>query len=310
MRTKIQPLFKWTGSKQRMLDSYTHYFFPSTAPARFVDLFAGALTMTLWVHEKYPECELVVNDANVELIDLYRELAQRPDDIISEWQRHVSMWVSFTDKQEVTARSGKKMSMYVQERRHYYNTLLNSYANDYFTLNPTVRAGMLLFMLQTNFNGMWKNYHKYHNRYSTPPGSCQQGAAFFDESNIRRVASVLQRATILCGSYADAPLQPGDFVYADPPYRDSSVNYDVTFGEQEQVALARHLMSHDGPFAYSNKKINTTDNFYSTHFPNMPLVELGGTYTAGASSEKLKVTEVLITREPHKPIINSLLPLF
>jgi len=299
MRTKIKPLFKWTGSKQRMLKLYRPHFFPHKPPSRFVDLFAGALTMTLWVHEIYPNCELVVNDANVELIDLYQKLAKHPDQIIEEWKRHVNAWVSYTNPEIVTSSRNKKtMPRYVQERRHYYNTLLLSYANNYSTLAPTVRAGMLLFMLQTNFNGMWKNYHKYHNRYSTPPGSCQQGASFFDEHNIRQVAGVLQRATIVCGSYADVDLRPGDFVYADPPYRDSQVNYDVSFTETDQIKLANRLMSHDGPFAYSNKKINTTDNFYDIHFSNMSFNEFNGTYTAGASSQKLKVTEVLITREP------------
>lgn len=300
MRTQIQPLFKWTGSKQRMLESYTPYFFPATPPTRFVDLFAGALTMTLWVHEVYPNCKLVINDANAELIDLYRQLAERPDDIITEWQHHVQTWLSFTDVRIVgTSSRGKPMPQYVHERRQYYNTLLSSYAHEYTTITPVVRASMLLFMLQTNFNGMWKNYHKYHNRYSTPPGSCEQGAQFFDEQNIRRISSVLQRATIFCGSYADVPLQSGDFVYADPPYRDSSVNYDVAFDEQAQIALAQHLMSHDGPFAYSNKKVGPTDAFYDTHFPMMTCTEMASTYTAGASAKKLKVMEVLITRGDH-----------
>lgn len=307
MRTKIKPLFKWTGSKQRMLESYTPYFFPTSRPSRFVDLFAGALTMTLWVHEKYPECELVINDANAELIDLYRTLAAQPDDVIAEWRKHVNAWVSYTNTDSIiSARRNKVMPRYVQERRAYYNTLLVSYANDYFTLPQAVRAGMLLFMLQTNFNGMWKNYHKYHNRYSTPPGACEQSASFFNEQNIRDVAQVLSHATLLCGSYADVPFQSGDFVYADPPYRDSQVNYDVSFNEDEQIKLAARLMSHDGPFAYSNKKISDDDNFYHTHFVNMPLIELGGMYTAGASSQKLKVTEVLITRERHVPPVHPL----
>lgn len=300
MRTRIQPLFKWTGSKQRMLEAYQPYFFPATPPSRFVDLFAGALTMTLWTHEQYPNCELVINDANAELIDLYQQLAQHPDAIIAAWQRHVDIWLSYRETQIVTtSQRGKPMPQYIHERRQYYNTLLLSYANDYATLNVIDRAAMLLFMLQTNFNGMWKNYQKYHRRYSTPPGSCQQGAAFFDVQNIRQVAHVLQRATILCGAYDSVPVQSGDFVYADPPYRDSSVNYDVSFDASAQIALAQYLMAHDGPFAYSNKKVSLTDTFYEVHFPHMSIRDINGIYTAGASSQKMKVTEVLITREPH-----------
>ena len=39
MKTAIQPLFKWTGSKQRMLAQYAPYFFPQDNFTRFVDLF-------------------------------------------------------------------------------------------------------------------------------------------------------------------------------------------------------------------------------------------------------------------------------
>ena len=44
MKTAIQPLFKWTGSKQRMLAQYAPHFFPQENFTRFVDLFAGGLT--------------------------------------------------------------------------------------------------------------------------------------------------------------------------------------------------------------------------------------------------------------------------
>lgn len=301
MRTKIQPLFKWTGSKQRMLDAYVPYFFPATSPTRFVDLFAGALTITLWVHETYPKCELIINDVNVELIDLYRILASDTEAVITEWRRHVTTWLSYTNKQTTSVLSGSKklqMPVYVHERRLYYNTLLTSYAHEYATLNPIVRVAMLLFMLQTNFNGMWKNYHKYHKHYSTPPGSCHQSAVFFDEQNIRDVATVLRRATIISGPYANVPVQSGDFIYADPPYRNSIVTYDVPFDDNAQIALARYLMAHDGPFAYSNKKISATDMFYETHFPNVPCIEIDSIYKVSSTSQKLDVTEVLIIRDP------------
>lgn len=69
--------------------------------------------------------------------------------------------------------------------------------------------------------------------------------------------------------------------------------------DNHHAAKAQHLMAHKGAFAYSNKKVSAQDDFYQVQFPNMPLVELNGIYTAGASSQKLAVTEVLITREPH-----------
>jgi len=276
MRTRIQPLFKWTGSKQRMLDLYTPHFFPETPPTRFVDLFAGALTMTLWMAERYPSCQLVINDANEELILLYRTLASNTEGVIARWQECVDGWV---------ARSR-------DERKSYYYDLRETYCHAHQDKTTEYLSGMLLFMLSVNFNGMWKSYHKCANRYSTPPGSCTQGAGFFTTDNIRAVAEVLRRAEIHCGSYADAPVRAGDYIYADPPYRQSSVDYQCGFTEDNQTHLARFLTSHDGLYAYSNKEIG--DDFYTTHFPDAHIYTLPATYTAGRG-DAVSVSEVLIT---------------
>ena len=82
MKTKIQPLFKWTGSKQRMMQQYAPHFFPEQNFTRFVDLFAGGLTNSLWVYENYPDKEFVINDWNGELTLLYATLADDVDGVV------------------------------------------------------------------------------------------------------------------------------------------------------------------------------------------------------------------------------------
>ena len=94
MKTKIQPLFKWTGSKQRMMQQYAPHFFPEQNFTRFVDLFAGGLTNSLWVYENYPDKEFVINDWNGELTLLYATLADDVDGVVAEWQNCVNKWLS------------------------------------------------------------------------------------------------------------------------------------------------------------------------------------------------------------------------
>jgi DNA adenine methylase len=267
-----------------MLDAYAAYFFPNTPPTRFIDLFAGGLTMSLWIGERYPSCEIVVNDANPELILLYRTLAIRPDDVIASWQTCVDGW----------------LTREAAERKPYYYTLRDTYCHDYTSRSDAELSGLLLFMLSVNFNGMWKAYNKCNKRYSTPPGNCNQSNNFFVSSNIYTVAQFLRdRCTIVCGSYADTPIRGGDFVYADPPYRDSSVDYQCGFTDVHQIDLAQFLMRHQGLFAYSNK--HTNDGFYKQHFPDAHVYEIGATYTAGRGGA-IDVTEVLITNyEPALP---------
>ena len=280
MRTTIQPLFKWTGSKQRMLEQYQDRFYPQATFPRFVDLFAGALTNSIQVHEMYPDTQLVINDFNGELIQLYRDLADHEHEVVATWELCVATWLDLDQ----------------EGRKAYYYKLRDIYCLEYKDTKQTLLSGILLFMLMVNFNGMWKAYIKCNRRYSTPPGTCTQGEKFFENkrNNIPKVAGMLRKATILNKDFREVPLQENDFVYADPPYRDSVVDYQGGFTEDDQIALAYVMETHNGPYAYSNKDIG--DGFFDLHMPSGKKHVVNATYTAGRGTSTLKVNEILVSR--------------
>ena len=278
MKTKIQPLFKWTGSKQRMMQQYAPHFFPEQNFTRFVDLFAGGLTNSLWVYENYPDKEFVINDWNGELTLLYATLADDVDGVVAEWQNCVNKWLSLDS---------------VDDRKKYYYELREVYCHDYIGRSDVYVCALLLFMLQVNFNGMWKAYKKCGERYSTPPGTCLQKQAFFDRQKIYKVASFLEKATICNGDFASITPRSGDWLYADPPYRDSIVLYQGGFNEEDQIRLAKYLTESGCMFAYSNKHIG--DSFYDDNFAGCNILDMDAKYTAGRGTSTLDVIEVLVT---------------
>ena len=270
-------MFKWTGSKQRMLEQYAPHFFPDGEFTRFVDLFAGGLTNSLWVYEKYPDKEFVLNDWNGELVLLYATLADNVDEVIAEWFKCVQRWLSLEPV----------------DRKQYYYELREIYCLQNEGKSDVYLSALLLFMLQVNFNGMWKAYKKCNERYSTPPGTCLQKQQFFDVNKITRVANFLKKATICNGDFASVNIKEGDWLYADPPYRDSVVLYQGGFNEDDQVRLARFLTESGCKFAYSNKHIG--DTFYSDNFVGCNIIDMAAKYTAGRGTSTLDVTEVLVT---------------
>lgn len=270
-------MFKWTGSKQRMLEQYAPHFFPDGEFTRFVDLFAGGLTNSLWVYEKYPDKEFVLNDWNGELVLLYATLADNADEVIAEWFKCVQRWLSLEPV----------------DRKQYYYELREIYCLQNEGKSDVYLSALLLFMLQVNFNGMWKAYKKCNERYSTPPGTCLQKQQFFDVNKITRVANFLKKATICNGDFASVNIKEGDWLYADPPYRDSVVLYQGGFNEDDQVRLARFLTESGCKFAYSNKHIG--DSFYSDNFVGCNIIDMAAKYTAGRGTSTLDVTEVLVT---------------
>ena len=277
MKTSIAPMFKWTGSKQRMLEQYAPHFFPDEKFTRFVDLFAGGLTNSLWVYEKYPDKEFVLNDWNGELVLLYATLADNVDEVIAEWFKCVQRWLSLEPV----------------DRKQYYYELREIYCLQNEGKSDVYLSALLLFMLQVNFNGMWKAYKKCNERYSTPPGTCLQKQQFFDVNKITRVANFLKKATICNGDFASVNIKEGDWLYADPPYRDSVVLYQGGFNEDDQVRLARFLTESGCKFAYSNKHIG--DTFYTDNFVGCNIIDMAAKYTAGRGTSTLDVTEVLVT---------------
>lgn len=286
MKTSIAPMFKWTGSKQRMLEQYAPHFFPGEGFTRFVDLFAGGLTNSLWVYEKYPDKEFVINDWNNELVLLYSTLAKYESQVIDEWFKCVTKWLTLEPV----------------DRKQYYYELREDYCIHYEGKSDVYLSALLLFMLQVNFNGMWKAYKKCNERYSTPPGTCLQKQSFFNVNKIKNVASFLRKATIKTGDFASHEPQDGDWLYADPPYRDSVVLYQGGFSEDDQVRLAKYLTESGCKFAYSNKDIG--DGFYERNFAGSNIIEMSAKYTAGRGTSTLDVREVLVTNYSTNKVSN------
>jgi DNA adenine methylase Dam len=266
----MKPLFKWAGSKQRMLKQYASIWHPLTVD-NYVDMFAGGLTNTLEIAKTFPNAAIHINDKNTELIQLYSQLANNCEQVVNDWKTCVNLWLANTD---------------IAARKAAYYDMREAYV-------AKQTPGVLLFMLSVNFNGMWKTYKKCNYLYSTPPGTCLQGSSFFNEQNIRDVADLLSTCTITDKSFEQLTLPASSFVYADPPYRDSIVNYQGGFGEEQQVLLAERLMYSGCQFAYSNKDIH--DGFFSEHFPGCTVTQCSATYTAGRGTSTNTVSEVLVT---------------
>ncbi|HEY7270199.1 MAG TPA: DNA adenine methylase, partial [Dehalococcoidia bacterium] len=65
------------------------------------------------------------------------------------------------------------------------------------------------------------------------------------------------------GDFEKLALEPGDFVYADPPYDVEFTQYSKeAFGWDEQERLATWLSGHDGPVVLSNQKTQRVVDLY------------------------------------------------
>ena len=270
----LQPFTKWTGGKRQLLPvirelipkTYNRYFEP------FVG--GGALFFDL-----APK-DAVINDFNAELINCYQQIKDNPQELVE--------------------------ILKVQQDYHskeYYLDLRSADRDERIDMMSEVqRAARILYMLRVDFNGLYRVNSK--NQFNVPYGR-YKNPKIVDEELIFAISVYLNnnQLEIKTGDFEKAVLdvQPGDFVYFDPPYIPLSETSAFTsythegFSYDDQVRLRDTFKKLSDAGAYvmlSNSSSFLVEELYRDF--NIHYVE--ATRTNGAkSSSRGKISEIIVT---------------
>ena len=270
----LQPFTKWTGGKRQLLPvirelmpkTYNRYFEP------FVG--GGALFFDL-----APK-DAVINDFNAELINCYQQIKDNPQELIEILKVH----------QEYNS-------------KEYYLDLRSADRDERIDMMSEVqRAARILYMLRVDFNGLYRVNSK--NQFNVPYGR-YKNPKIVDEELISAISVYLNnnQLEIKTGDFEKAVLdvQPGDFVYFDPPYIPLSETSAFTsythegFSYDDQVRLRDTFKKLSDTGAYvmlSNSSSFLVEELYQDF--NIHYVE--ATRTNGAkSSSRGRISEIIVT---------------
>ena len=270
----LQPFTKWTGGKRQLLPvirelmpkTYNRYFEP------FVG--GGALFFDL-----APK-DAVINDFNAELINCYQQIKDNPQELIEILKVH----------QEYNS-------------KEYYLDLRSADRDERIDMMSEVqRAARILYMLRVDFNGLYRVNSK--NQFNVPYGR-YKNPKIVDENLVSAISTYLNnnQIEIKKGDFEKAVLdvQPGDFVYFDPPYIPLSETSAFTsythegFSYDDQVRLRDTFKKLNDAGAYvmlSNSSSFLVEELYRDF--NIHCVE--ATRTNGAkSSSRGKISEIIVT---------------
>jgi modification methylase dpnIIA len=270
----LQPFTKWTGGKRQLLPvirelmpkTYNRYFEP------FVG--GGALFFDL-----APK-DAVINDFNAELINCYQQIKDNPQELIEILKVH----------QEYNS-------------KEYYLDLRSVDRDERIDMMSEVqRAARILYMLRVDFNGLYRVNSK--NQFNVPYGR-YKNPKIVDENLVSTISTYLNnnQIEIKKGDFEKAVLdvQPGDFVYFDPPYIPLSETSAFTsythegFSYDDQVRLRDTFKKLSDTGAYvmlSNSSSFLVEELYRDF--NIHYVE--ATRTNGAkSSSRGKISEIIVT---------------
>lgn len=204
--SRVKPILKWAGGKSQMLDVLlpkvpTHY-------GKYIEPFfgGGALFFAL-----RPE-NAVIADSNPELVNLYTQIRDHVEDVIST------------------------LAGYKNEREQF----LQVRSLDWTKLPPVDAAARTIYLNKTCFNGLYRVNRR--GQFNTPFGK-YKNPKICDAQALRAASKALRNAMIVCGDYATVLAEyaePDDFVFLDPPYIPVSEYSDFKRYTKEQFGIADH----------------------------------------------------------------------
>lgn len=227
----LRPPLKWAGGK-RWLVPYLKPLWEAHKGRRLVEPLCGGLAVALELRPR----RALLNDINPHVGNFYRWLKRGL--VIGE---EVEM-----------ANEG---ALYYAHRARF-NRLLKEgketgqeAAALFYYLNRTGYNGLCRFNSAGGFNVPFGRYAKInYARDFTPYRAALRGWRFTS------------------GDFEKIPIEPGDFLYADPPYDVEFTKYSKEdFGWEDQVRLAGWLARHKGPVVASNQATGRVVDLYRKH---------------------------------------------
>lgn len=222
----VRPPLKWAGGKRWQVP-HLKPFWDRHKHRRLAEPFCGGLGVTLSL---MPDRALL-NDVNPHVVNFYRWL-----------QRGLPVMVRF-----------ENTSAAYYAHRVRFNGLLAAGRADsaeaaclFYYLNRTGYNGLCRFNQRGGFNVPFGRYKRIEYRES-----------FAD------YIEPFSRFEIMNVDFEDTPLDPEDFVYADPPYDVEFRQYSKDgFPWKEQERAARWLATHPGPVVLSNQATDRIVGLY------------------------------------------------
>jgi DNA adenine methylase len=213
----LLPPLKWAGGKRWLVPTLQKLWQPHSH-RRLVEPFVGGLAVALGLQPQ----RALLNDNNEHLINFF-------------------IWLQRGLVIELEMKNSRTMYYRYRERFNKLIACGNSHSRE--------AAELFYYLNRTCYNGLCR--FSRTNRFNVPFGKY---SAITYESDFLAYRAALKNWHFTSVDFAELRLEPGDFVYADPPYDVEFTSYSANgFTWDDQLRLAIWLASHTGPVVASNQ---------------------------------------------------------
>ena len=256
---KLTPPLKWAGGK-RWLVPYIQAYWEAHSKRRLVEPFCGGLAVALVLGPQ----KALLNDINAPLMNFYA-------------------WLKKGLSRTRIVMRNEPEAYYAQRER--FNALLMSGRG-----RNKETAELFYYLNRTGYNGLCRFNGK--GEFNVPFGRYKRINYVRDFTVYREV---FEGWEFHCRDFASLPIDPDDFIYADPPYDVEFTKYaKEDFSWADQVRLAEFLAAHEGPVVLSNQATERIVALYENNGFTLSFLE--GPRRISCTGDRSPAREVLAVR--------------
>ena len=292
--TEAKPFIKWVGGKTQLLPEINNNLPNTKNIETYIEPFIGGGAVMFDIVPKLHGIKnVIINDFNFKLTNVYKVIKTKCDDLISLLSQYQNTYNSLDSK-------GRSEMFYAIRTKFNEVSKIDE---------PSVRlAANFIFLNKTCFNGLYRENSR--GEFNVPFSNASK-PCICNAENLRAVCAFLIQydVKILTGSYEHVLKYVTDntFVYLDPPYRPITKSSAFTsytksgFNDNNQKELKKwcdSVVSKHGYFMLSNsdpKNSDPDDNFFDDLYSDYKIIRVNARRNINSKgTARGPVTEILV----------------
>jgi DNA adenine methylase len=215
----IKPLIKWVGGKTQIIDIVINNF-PKEIN-NYHELFLGGGSVLLGLLQNIKENRIRVSgtinayDINETLINLYKNIQLKPNEILTEIKKIISIYNSL-DGSIINRKPNNITQAKTSQESYYYwiRSNFNSLPKEHKIM--PLGSAYFIFLNKTCFRGV---YREGPNGFNVPFGH-YNNPEIINEEHLNNISELIKNVNFIHSSFEKSfeNINETDFIYLDPPY--------------------------------------------------------------------------------------------
>lgn len=287
-----RPFIKWVGGKTQLLPEIRQRY-PDNI-TRYCEPFVGGGAVLFDVLQAYHPQEVLINDINPELINLYETIRDNCEPLIQLLEQYQIEYQATPDNE--------RQPLYLGKRATY-----NHYILEHNPLHNLEKAALFIYLNKTCFNGL---YRVNRNGLFNVPFNKATNPLICDDENLRECRLLLQNVQMHVGdySYCNDFIDGNTFVYLDPPYRPLTASSSFTsynengFTDIQQIELGNFIteIAHRGALVVASnsdpRNADAQDDFFDNLYADFNVERVQASRMVNSNARRRgPINELLIS---------------